>query len=186
MPKPSYRIFTDTQFAYFVTCTVVNWFPILTHDTYVRIILDSLAYLQSHKHTQLNAFVVMPSHLHAVLWPEQGINLSDVLRDFKRFTSRAISGEAFTQGDTRALGVFSIARQRGRGGNTSQYQVWQEGSHPEAIYSRDFAQQKLDYIHSNPVRAKLVENALDWPYSSARAYFQSLETYPPVELLKVN
>ncbi|HET7091715.1 MAG TPA: transposase, partial [Anaerolineae bacterium] len=155
-------VFSDSHYAYFVTCTIVDWLPVLAHDAYRQIVLDSLAHLREHKQTQLNAFVVMPTHLHAVLWPQEGIILSDVLRDFKRFTSRSISKEATRRGDHQFLDVFAAVRQQGRAQNTSQYQVWQEGSHPEAIYTLDFAHQKINYIHANPVRAGLASAPEDW------------------------
>jgi len=180
-----YRIFSDTHYAYFVTCTIVDWLPVLVHDAYRQIVLDSLAYLREHKQTQLNAYVVMPTHLHAVLWPQEDVNLSDVLRDFKRFTSRSIAKEATRQGDRQFLDAFAAARQHGRAQDESQYQVWQEGSHPEAIYTPDFAYQKINYIHANPVRAGLVAAPEDWPYSSARAYHLGEETYPPTDILPV-
>jgi hypothetical protein len=56
--------------------------------------------------------------------------------------------------------------------------VWQAGYHPEAIFSQDFAWQKIDYIHNNPVRAGLTAAPEDWQFSSARAYYLEEETYP--------
>jgi REP element-mobilizing transposase RayT len=179
----SYRVFTDRQYAYFVTCTVVDWLPALAQDHYRQIVLNSLAYLREHKRTQLNAFVIMSTHLHAILWPEDGINLSDVLRDFKRFTSRAISKEATQRDEQLLLASFAAARQRGRAQEVSQYQVWQEGSHPEALHTIEFARQKLEYIHANPVRAGLVSAPEEWTYSSARAYLRGEETFPPIDIL---
>jgi REP element-mobilizing transposase RayT len=178
-----YKVFSDSHYAYFVTCTIVDWLPVLAHDIYRQIVRDSLAYLREHKQTQLNAFVVMPTHLHAVLWPQESISLSDVLRDFKRFTSRSISKEATHRGDHQFLEVFAAARWQGRAQDISQYQVWQEGSHPEAIYTLEFAHQKISYIHANPVRAGLATAPEEWPYSSARAYLLGEETYPPVDIL---
>jgi putative transposase len=178
-----YRVFSEQNCAYFVTCTVVEWLPVFARDEYRRIALDALAFLRAQKHTELNAFVIMPTHFHAILWPEEGTNLSGVLRDFKRFTSRGISREAKRLGETDILERFTTARQRGRAQDVSQYQVWQEGSHPEMIYSLDFARRKIDYIHDNPVRAGLSGSALDWLYSSAKAYFLGEETYPPTDLL---
>ena len=184
MPS-SYRIFKELNYAYFVTWTIVDWLNVFSEASYRQIALDSLAYLRSHKNTELNAFVVMPSHIHAILWPKDGINLSDIIRDFKRFTSRKISREAERQNRTDWLSKFSLARQRNRAGDVSSYQVWQEGSHPEAIFTEPFARQKVDYIHLNPVKAGLVETADQWPYSSARAYLLDGETYPPTDLLIV-
>ena len=64
-----------------------------------------------------------------------------------------------------------------------QFQVWQEGFHPEAIYTANFARQKIDYIHDNPRRAGLVAAPGDWPFSSMRAYFYGEETYPPTDII---
>jgi REP element-mobilizing transposase RayT len=184
MPQ-NYRVFSDKHYAYFVTCTVVEWAPIFARATYRQIVLDSLAYLREHKQTQLNAFVVMSTHLHLVLWPDMDASLSDVLRDFKRFTSRAISKEAHRAEDRQFLEVFALARQQGRAQETSQYQVWQEGSHPEAIYTLEFARQKIEYIHNNPVKAGMVSTPEEWLYSSARAYLKGEETHPKVDLLEI-
>ena len=182
MPN-SYRTFTDVYYAYFVTCTIVDWLPILAQDAYRPIVLNSLAYLREHKHTQLNAFVIMPTHLHAVLWPDEGISLSDILRDYKRFTSRAISKEAVQRDNRHILESLATARQRSRAQDVSQYQVWQEGSHPEALYTAQFARQKIEYIHANPVRAGLVSAPEDWLYSSACAYSRGEETVPAIDAL---
>ena len=163
----------------------VDWLPLFAEPEYRQIILDSLHYLRLAKQTQLNAFVVMSTHVHAVLWPDDGIHLSDVTRDFKRFTSRAISREAERQGKKEFLLTFKNARKANRGREVSIYQVWQEGSHPEAIFTEKFANQKIDYIHLNPVRAGIVNVAQEWPYSSARAYILGEETYPATDLLFV-
>jgi putative transposase len=161
------------------------WVHLFNKESYRNIILDSLNYLRTEKKTQLNAFVIMSSHVHAILWPEIGINLSDVVRDFKRFTSRKISSEAEKQNANELLKIFEMARSENRGKEESKYQVWQEGSHPEAIFTENFARQKMDYIHMNPVRAGLVETADQWQYSSARAYLLGEETYPITDLLMV-
>lgn len=179
----SYRVFTNNHYAYFITWTLVGWVHLFDKVSYRQIVLDSLNYLRTEKKTQLNAFVIMSSHIHAILWPEIDVNLSDVTRDFKRFTSRKISKEAEKQNATEVLKIFKKARNENRSQDVSTYQVWQEGSHPEAIFTEKFARQKMDYIHMNPVKAGLVETADEWLYSSARAYLLGKETHPPTDLL---
>jgi REP element-mobilizing transposase RayT len=178
-----YRIVSNLDCPYFITCTIVDWLPIFADQDYRQIVLDSLAYLRENKRTQVNAFVVMSTHLHAVLWPEINNILSDVLRDFKRHTSRLISKTALQRNDHHYLEVFAANRQSNRAQDESQYQVWQEGSHPEAIYTLEFAQQKIDYIHNNPVKAGLAIKPQDWEYSSARAYELGAQTFPPTDML---
>jgi putative transposase len=181
MPR-SYRTARDAHYAYFITCSVVDWIPLFGSAPYRQIVLDSLSYLREHKSTELNAFVVMSTHLHCVLWPHQGVSVSDVLRDFKRHTSRAISREAVKQGHNEYLDAFAAARSTFRGGR-AEYLVWQEGSHPEAIYDDEFARQKIEYIHNNPAKAGLVGKAEEWPHSSARAYLLREPTHPVTDIM---
>lgn len=52
----------------------------------------------------------------------------------------------------------------------SEHQVWQEGLHPKQLFTPEKVEQKLDYIHFNPVKAGFVDVPNDWRYSSARNY----------------
>lgn len=54
--------------------------------------------------------------------------------------------------------------------NNKKYQLWIQDNHPEELFSNKFADQKLNYIHNNPVKARIVDNAEDYIYSSARDY----------------
>jgi putative transposase len=182
MPR-SYRVVPNEGYAYFITCTVIEHLPIFTETAYASIILDSLAFIREQKNVRLNAFVLMSTHLHAVLWPKDKANMSDILRDFKRHTSRSISKLAQAREDRHYLKQFAAARVDGRSREICDYKVWEEGSHPEAIYSDDFARQKIDYIHFNPVKAGLVAKAEDWPNSSARAYLLNEPSYPPTDFM---
>ncbi len=180
------RFYIKTEgYPYFVTCTIVEWLPLFREQAYAQIILESLEYLRQKKNTQVNAFVIMPAHFHAVLWPQAEKRISDVLRDFKRFTSKSISRLGLERSHAHYIAKFITARQENRAQDVSSYQVWQEGSHPEILYTPGFAKQKLDYIHLNPVRAGLVETIDQWPYSSAKAYLLEEQTFPTVDLLEI-
>jgi len=63
------------------------------------------------------------------------------------------------------------------------YQFWQQENHPIEIYSNKFIDQKLAYIHDNPVKAGLVDNAWEYRYSSARDYMNDEKGLLEVELL---
>ena len=76
---------------------------------------------------------------------------------------------------------FQAAKDKGRG---NRYKVWQEGFHPIAIDTGDFFQQKLDYLHENPVRKGFVEKPEQWRSSSARNYFLDGHSVITVECLE--
>ncbi|MDZ7799138.1 MAG: hypothetical protein U5L76_06090 [Patescibacteria group bacterium] len=65
--------------------------------------------------------------------------------------------------------------------NNQNYKLWQSRNWIENIFSMKFLKQKLDYIHFNPVRAKLVKNAADYKYSSFRNYYMEDESILKIE-----
>ena len=75
---------------YFVTDTVVDWVDIFTRPVYKHIIVDSLKYCQQHKGLIIYAWVLMSNHLHAIVGTTGENTLSDIWRDFKKFTSKEI------------------------------------------------------------------------------------------------
>ena len=84
-----YKIF-DQDKAYFVTMTTVGWIDVFTRLNQKLAIVDSLKYCQKYKGLVIYAWCLMPSHLHAIVQATGGARLTDVLRDFKKFTSKKI------------------------------------------------------------------------------------------------
>jgi putative transposase len=174
-----YRVYPEDHNVYFCTSTIVEWLPIFSLNVYFRITIDSLKYCQANKGLNLIAYVIMPEHIHLVTSNLETASLSDIMRDFKRFTSKKISGQLRKNHTKVLLEVLEKSAQTGKG-NTA-YKVWQDDFHPEAVYSEPFLQQKIDYIHQNPVRRGLVSKPEDWPYSSARNYVSNDETVITVD-----
>ncbi len=54
--------------------------------------------------------------------------------------------------------------------NVNKYQLWQQHNKPIELWSEKVIQQKIDYIHNNPVESGFVTASIDWKYSSARNY----------------
>jgi len=165
-----YRIL-DQQGLNYLTCTVVGWVDVFTRAAYRDIILESLGYCRQAKGLRVFAYVLMSNHLHMIARAEEGQELSAILRDFKKFTSRKIL-DMIENGNERRkewmLHVFSYyARQNT---NNRNYQMWIQDNHPIALVSPKVIWQKVEYIHQNPVRAKWVDKAEEYLYSSARNY----------------
>ncbi len=82
------RIYNQ-QGVYFVTFTVHQWVDVFTRNEYKDIIVDSLRYCQNAKGLDIYAWVLMSNHLHLIIGSKQN-KLSDIIRDFKKFTSSKI------------------------------------------------------------------------------------------------
>ncbi len=153
---------------YFVTTTVVGRRKILTEPPIAGIIVESLGYLRKEGRVKLFSYVIMPDHLHLILLPlqkdEKEQTISDVMRDFKKFTSKRIVGYLKKTGRTVLLDFFSGSA---RGHKGQQYKVWQDGFFDENVFTQNFLNQKIQYIHYNPVRKGMVTEPEDYPFSSA-------------------
>lgn len=157
---------------YFITTTVVDWVDIFTRPKYKHIILESLAYCQQQKGLKIYAWVLMSNHLHLIVSAGAKQSVADIIRDFKKFTSKRILAE-LEEDPQESRREWMLDRFRFAGANDkkiTKYRFWQEGYHPEFICSHDFYRQKLNYIHDNPVRQEVVARQEEYLYSSAVDY----------------
>ena len=161
---------TDQEALYYLTLQIVNWVDIFTRKAYKDIIIENLKYCQKNKGLEIYAYVIMSNHIHLLARASQG-NLSDILRDFKSYTSKVILKKIQEVNESRKvwmLNQFAFAAKK-HSRNTN-YQLWTHENHAELIYSNKFIEQKLDYIHNNPVKNGIVTKPEDYLYSSARNY----------------
>lgn len=167
---------------YFVTTTIVNWEKVFVSIEMFETLIESLDYCITHKGLHLHGYVIMPNHAHYILSCEGPGNLSNIMRDYNRYSSQEIV--RWLKGVPRhdILRVFrEAAEKEGRG---NYHKVWRDGFHPVAIESEPFFQEKLKYIHENPVRKGFVECPEHWKYSSARNYILDDHSVIRVECLE--
>ena len=169
MNTNGYQI-NDQSTAHFITATVVDWVDVFSRKIYKDILIDSLDFCIRNKGMILYGYVIMTNHVHLVIQSENG-KLSDLIRDFNKFTARNILDTIALDAESRKdwmLKRFEFACKSHT--RNEKYQFWKYGNHPEEVYSEKFLWQKLDYIHLNPVRAGIVEKASNYLYSSASNY----------------
>ncbi len=164
MTRTRYRIF-ETEYPYFMTCTIVGWVPIFTRPEAVQTVFDSWRFLQQNRPFLLYGYVVLENHLHLIA---SAPDLANDMKSFKMFTARQII-ELLERHQARVL-LQQLHALKLRHKTSSEYQVWQEGSKPKQIVGIEMMQQKLEYIHNNPVERGYVDDPLHWRYSSARNY----------------
>lgn len=133
-------------------------------------VIESLKFCQKEKGLIIYAWCLMPSHLHMIVSAEEGKNLSDIIRDFKKFTSKNIISTIKEINESREwlLDKSSFAAKINT--KNKDYKFWQDGFHPISLETNYFIEQKLDYVHQNPVVAGIVAEPEHYLYSSAINY----------------
>lgn len=157
---------------YFVTFAVAGWIDLFTRETYRQIILDSFKYCQAEKGLVIHAYVIMTNHLHLIISRTGSGSLSDILRDLKKYTAYKLLGAIMenSQESRREWMLELFERFGSANSNNTKYQLWQQDNHPIELSSNAMMDQKLDYIHENPVRAGFVGEPTEYIYSSAGDY----------------
>jgi len=171
MSTGGYQV-TDQGAMYFVSFAVVGWVDVFTRKDYRDIIIESLKYCQEKKALIIYSWCIMSNHLHLIISAKEN-NVSAVLGDFKKFTSKRLMKSIFEHpGESRKEWMLEIFRKAGESNSRNTYhQFWQQDNQPKIIYTPDFGRQKLEYIHDNPVEGGIVEKAEEYVYSSARDYY---------------
>ena len=166
----SYKI-GDQNGLYYLTFSTVEWLDVFTRKRYKDIVVESLQYCQEAKGLELFSWVLMSNHIHLVARAKEGYKLSDILRDFKKHTSKQIIKSIQEEAESRRGWLLSEMLKAGQGNSkNSKYQLWRNDNHPIELYSNEVINQKVDYIHNNPVAEGIVEQAADYLYSSARNF----------------
>jgi putative transposase len=166
MARSRYR-FGQDPYPYFMTQTIVGWLPVFSEPRFVDEVIASWNFLQSQRGIQILAYVIMENHLH---WIAAGDRLGECVGKSKSFIARRIIDS--TRSGTSSGMLRDLERLKLSYKSDQQYQLWQEGSHPQRIDSDDLLWQKIEYIHNNPLRRRYVEDPTHWRYSSARNYAQ--------------
>ncbi|MEX1096786.1 MAG: transposase [Planctomycetales bacterium] len=152
------RIFDSEGHAQFVTFSCYRRRRLLDDDRCKRIVIGTLGAELAKRSGVCIGFVVMPDHVHALVWFPETHQLSDFMQVWKQRSSVLIHRVLESQ-------LRQYAGSIGR-----DDPVWQPKYYAFNVWSEDKVHEKLTYMHENPVRAGLVERAADWRWSSARWY----------------
>jgi REP element-mobilizing transposase RayT len=178
-----YRIYEQHGLNY-LTLTTVGWIDVFSRQRYRDIVIESFKYCQTHKGLHIYGYVIMSNHIHIIVHTE-GYELSNVLRDFKKFTASSILKSIQKDPESRREWLMYLFKYYAKLDTTNrEHQFWQSDNHPIALWSQDVIWQKLDYIHLNPVRAGIVSKPTDYIYSSAGDYFLHKQGLIRVDLVE--
>lgn len=169
----------DLHYFYFVTTTAVGHVHLFKRDVIKRIILDSLHHIRTVRGVKLFVFVIMPNHIHFIAQFADEYPLADMLRDFKKFTARQIYRQFQVEENAKVLDAL-----RKEGEKVKQaYKVWEDGYDARDMFSMEFLQQKMDYMHHNPCQPqwKMVESPEQYIWSTAGFYMDGKPCVIPID-----
>lgn len=161
----------DQQKLYFVSFAVVYWLDVFIRNEYKTILLDSLRHCQKTKGLEIYGWCIMTSHVHLIIG-SSGNKMEDILRDFKSFTSRSLKTaiQEHPAESRREWLLWMMKRAGKKNSNNNDYQFWQQDNHPIELWDNYLMDQKLEYLHMNPVLSGFVDKPEAYLYSSARDY----------------
>jgi REP element-mobilizing transposase RayT len=149
--------------AYFISTTFKGFMPLFKNKDVREIVYQSMNYLRGRDKFDILAYVLMPEHFHWIIFKKGLLDPSKIMGDLKKFTARRILN---LFNDEPVIGRVFIDQSY----KDQKYSVWKETYRGEVIYHQRFLKQKIDYLHANPVRRRLVKNITDWADSSAGYY----------------
>jgi putative transposase len=160
-------MFSFLNNTYFFTSTINSWQNLLLKDERKQIILDSLKYLVEKNRISLHAFVIMPNHIHLVLTLGEEETKEILQRDFLRFTSQQIIKKMIANKEELELLKYR-STQKDR-----IYHIWERRPMWIHVQNTKILEQKINYVHHNPLQEKwkLCDAPEDYYWSSAAFYF---------------
>ena len=152
------RVYDDEKHVHFVTFSCYKRRTFLQPDQAKRIVIGQLGSRLTRNDGRCTGFVIMPDHVHALVWSPEPGRLSGFMNKWKDQSSHEIKKLYRTRFPT----YWS------RFDDTDP--IWQPRYYGFNIWSRRKVEEKLDYMHLNPVRAGLVARAVAYRWSSAAWY----------------
>ncbi|SEK30624.1 REP element-mobilizing transposase RayT [Aquimarina amphilecti] len=163
--------FHNKKGLYFVSFATVYWIDVFTRQIYFDVLAESVDYCRKEKGMEVYAYCFMPSHIHFV-FRSSNEQPMELLRDFKRYTSKKVieTIEKNPQESRKEWLLWMFEQAGKKQGNVHKYQFWQHHNKPIELWTDKVIEQKIDYIHNNPVLSGFVTDPIGWKYSSAKNY----------------
>jgi REP element-mobilizing transposase RayT len=166
----NYKI-RDQAKLYFLSFSTINWIDVFIRPSYKDLVVESLNFCIANKGLEVYAWCIMSSHVHLIIG-SKGDKLEAIVRDLKRHTAKAILKAIIEnpQESRREWMLWHCGRGGKRNSSNETFQFWQHDNQPIELSSNFMIDQKLQYIHQNPIEAGFTTEAEAYPYSSVLHY----------------
>jgi REP element-mobilizing transposase RayT len=162
---------SDQSRLHFVTFTIVDWIKVFEIEDHCKKFLESVRYCQENKGLEVYAWCIMPNHVHLIVGTSGKMKLENIIRDLKSYSSKQIHLALENRSEFN-LGIEEHLIKTGtKNQKNKKFQLWQQPYHAVELSTNDIMDQRLEYIHNNPVNAGLVDEPESWTWSSAIDYY---------------
>ena len=163
MAPEKFQISRDSQ-ALYITVVSKDRLPVFKTDTIKNIACRAIDEARNSGRFLLFAYAIMSDHMHLLTnCPKTS---ADVLRYLKGITGRRIIDYLKQKNYETSLAKLRHEEWKRK----HSYSLWQQEKNVFSIFSEAMFMEKVNYIHLNPVRAGLVERAIDYRWSSAKIW----------------
>ena len=140
-----YKIRDQTNL-HFITFTVVEWVDVFTRSLYRNVLIDSLKYCQENKGLLLYAWCIMSNHVHLIISSKEGIKQEDIIRDFKKHTSKQLLKliEENKQESRKNWMLWIFKKAGDRNSNNKNYQFCRQDNHTIELYKNIVMEQRIN------------------------------------------
>jgi putative transposase len=181
--------FHNPEGIYFVSFAIVYWLDIFVRQNYFATIAESLEYCRKEKGLLLFAYCILPSHIH-LIFKDKNNDPGKLLKEFKVYTSKELQKQIKEnpQESRKEWLLWFMQRAGKKNSNIQKSQFWQQHNKPIELWSNKVINQKIKYVHNNPVEAGFVTKPEYWKYSSAANYANMEEVIEidKIDVLLVN
>lgn len=160
---------------FFITSTVNGRIPLFRNDEISKILINNLRLAKGKYNFKLLAYVIMPDHWHLLIYFDKGKDCLSFIRDFKRFSSLEIS--TYLENNNKGL----VDKFRSNTRRKVKFSIWKEQARVFPLGDLDKIKEKLDYIHNNPVKGRLVDHPDEYLLSSASFYYNGNYVGPEID-----
>lgn len=163
-PRRTRKAWDEPGHAHFLTYSCNKRLPLLTKDRTRRWVVEAMDRARATLKVSLFAYVIMPEHVHVLLFPGSECPMRRVLAALKRSVSREARDHLVKTGQHEWLKRLTV-----RYPSRTVFRFWQPGGgYDRNVWQQRSIRETVDYIHANPVRRELVESPEDWAWSSAK------------------
>jgi putative transposase len=160
----------ENELPQYITATILDWKMLLKPKKCKDIIIESLKFLVEKDRIIVYAFCIMDNHLHLIWQMKNGNKEENVQRDFLKYLGQEFK-KLLEIHDKVFLEQFKVGKK------DRKYQFWQRNSLSIPLYTREVFEQKVEYIHYNPVKAGLCNLPEEYYYSSANFYHKGVDVF---------